>query len=129
MDDVKAAVEKYSKACPEMTYLQLQEGILDSGLSLFLIAKERPLLPTYTNMDLQGNLNKKYSISYRFSDKPQRPIEAEGWPETREDLLSRLNDAGIVVDSPVPYCTKCGEMGHVRKHVSCNLNSDVSLQC
>lgn len=118
LDDVKDAIEKYSKACPEMTYLQLQEGIFDSGLSLYLIAMERALLPTYTNMDLQGNLNKKYSISYRFSDKPQRPKEAEGWPETREEILSRLNDAGAVVENHVPYCSKCSSMGHTKKYCS-----------
>ena len=116
LDDVKEAIEKYAKACPEMTFQQLQEGLFDSGTDLFLIAKERTLLPTYTNMDLQGNLNKKYSISYRFSDQPQRPNEAEGWPADREEILSRLGDAGIVVEQSVPYCSNCNEMGHVRKH-------------
>lgn len=116
MDDVKDAIEKYSKASPEMTFVQLQEGILDSGLDLYLIAKERPLLPSYTNMDLQGNLNKKYAISYRFSDKPERPREADGWPADREELLSRLHDAGIVAEQSVPHCSNCNEMGHIRKH-------------
>lgn len=122
MDDAKAAIEKYSKACPDMTYVQLQEGIFDQGLNLFLIAKERELLPTYTNMDLQGNLNKKYSISYRFSDQPQRPKEADAWPSTREEILSRLDNAGIVVEQSVPYCTNCQEMGHIRKH--CKVEQD-----
>lgn len=116
MDDVKDAIEKYSKASPEMTFVQLQEGILDSGLDLYLIAKERPLLPSYTTMDLQGNLNKKYAISYRFSDKPERPREADGWPADREELLSRLHDSGIVVEQSVPHCSNCNEMGHIRKH-------------
>ncbi|SPN97758.1 related to hexamer-binding protein HEXBP [Cephalotrichum gorgonifer] len=116
LDDVKTAIEKYSKECPEMTYLQIQEGLYDIGLDLYLIATERPLLPTYTNMDLQGNLNKKYTISYRFSDQPERPREKDGWPSTKEEILSRLNDAGMPVEGSAPLCSNCNELGHVRKH-------------
>lgn len=116
IDDVKDALAKYSKACPDMTFVELQDGIYDAGLKFYFIPKERTLLPTYTNMDLQGNLNKKYSISYRFSDKPQRPKEAEGWPNSKDEIMARLHDAGVVVEQSVPYCSKCNEMGHIRKH-------------
>lgn len=84
-------------------------------MGLYLIATERTLLPAYTNMDLQGHLGKKYSVSYRFSDKPGRPREREGWPNSMEEILERLKDAGEVVPTGLPRCSNCSEMGHIAK--------------
>ncbi|KEZ40727.1 HIV-2 retropepsin [Scedosporium apiospermum] len=116
LDDVKEAVAKYCKACPTMTYRDFQEALMEQNMNLFLIAMERPLLPSYTNMDLQGNLYKKYTVSFRFSDQPSRPREKDGWPVDREELLARLQDAGEVVETGIPQCSNCKEMGHTRKH-------------
>ncbi|CAI4215218.1 unnamed protein product [Parascedosporium putredinis] len=93
LDDVKEALAKYSKACPEMTYVEFQQALIDKEMSLYLIAMERPLAATHTNMDLQA-----------------------GWPANREELLDRLQDAGDIVETGIPRCSKCKEMGHVRKH-------------
>ena len=59
MDDVKEAFLKYVKACPEATYPQLEEGFRDMNVALYLIGLQRELAPTYTHMDLQGNLDRK----------------------------------------------------------------------
>ena len=99
-----------------MTYLEFQEALISQHMELYLIALERPLLPSYTNMDLQGNLYKKYTVSFRFSDKPSRPRETEGWPADREELLDRLQDAGEVVETGIPQCSNCKEIGHTKKH-------------
>ncbi|KAF8856463.1 hypothetical protein BDZ45DRAFT_466197 [Acephala macrosclerotiorum] len=64
-------------------------------------------------MDLQGNLDKKYTIQWRWSPKSARPKEAGGWP-TPEDNLERLADAGEPVDRGIPKCSNCDELGHTR---------------
>ncbi|KAF4591791.1 Zinc finger, CCHC retroviral-type [Ophiocordyceps camponoti-floridani] len=116
LDDVKEAVQEYVKACDgAVTYRELQEGLINEGVNLFLIGVERPLAPVFTNMDLQGNMGKKYSISYRFTEKPGRPREADAFPKNREELLARLDDAGEVVNSGRSFCHNCGELGHVAK--------------
>lgn len=116
VDDAKEAVQEYVKAVGgDVTYRELQSKFIEEGVNLWLIAAERQLVNVFTNMDLQGNTGKKYSISYRFSEKPERPREAESFPKSREELLERLDDAGEVVDSGLRKCTNCGELGHISK--------------
>ncbi|GFP56109.1 cellular nucleic acid-binding protein homolog [Trichoderma asperellum] len=115
-DDVKEAVEEYVKALGgEVTYRQIQEKLMEENVKLWLISLERELIDTFTNMDLQGNIDKKYSVSFRFSDKPERPREIDGWPQGHAEILSRLEDAGMVVDRGLPKCYNCGELGHTSK--------------
>lgn len=116
VDDAKEAVQEYVKSVGgDVTYRQLQTMFVDNGIKLWLIAAERRLVNVFTNMDLQGHTGKKYSISYRFSEKPERPREAESFPKSREELLERLDDAGEVVDSGLRKCHNCGELGHSSK--------------
>ena len=115
LDDAKEALDKYMKSNPDATYLDLQNKAIEDGLKLWFIALERNLLMTFTNMDLQGNLGKKYTVSIRFSDKPSRPKEKDGWPESQEEILARLDDAGEVVGVLVPKCTNCDQLGHTRR--------------
>ncbi|KFA73390.1 hypothetical protein S40288_09028 [Stachybotrys chartarum IBT 40288] len=116
VDDAKEAVQEYVKALQgAVTYREIQEACIDQNIGFWLIATERGLLSVFTNMDLQGNLGKKYSISYRFSEFPNKPREKYGWPETREEILSRLDDAGDVVNTGLPVCMNCGEVGHISK--------------
>lgn len=111
LDDVKEAAAKYIKANPDVTYLQLEQAFRTQDVGVYLIAIEKELGPTYKNMDLQGNLEKTYSITWRFSDKPARPKEAEGWP-TPEENLTRLEDAGEPTDCLMTKCSNCNELGH-----------------
>ncbi|KAL4725362.1 hypothetical protein ACLX1H_007509 [Fusarium chlamydosporum] len=116
VDDAKEAVNEYVKAVHgEVTYRELQESLIEQEIGLWLIPTERTLIQVFTNMDLQGNIDKKYTISYRFVEKADRPREIEGWPKDRAELLERLNDAGEVVDRGVPLCTNCKELGHTSK--------------
>ncbi|KAG6016922.1 hypothetical protein E4U43_002732 [Claviceps pusilla] len=108
VDDVKEAVQEYVKSVGgDVNYHQLQTMFIDEAVNLWLIATERQLVNVFTNMDLQGNTGKKYSISYRFSEKPERPREIEGWPKSREEILDRLEDAGEIVDSGHRRCHNC----------------------
>ncbi|PNY28369.1 Zinc finger domain-containing protein [Tolypocladium capitatum] len=116
LDDTKEAVQEYVKALSgAISYRDLQEAMLDKGINLFFIATERDLVNVFTNMDFQGNMGKKYSISYRFSEKPDRPREAESFPKSREELLERLDNAGEVVNSGQLKCHNCREIGHTSK--------------
>lgn len=117
MDDAKEAIQEYVKSLDgAITYRELQEAMIDHDIHLYLIATERTLLNVFTNMDLQGNMGKKYSISYRFSEAPERPREAEFFPKDRNELLARLDDAGEVVNSGRSVCHNCGELGHISKN-------------
>jgi hypothetical protein len=80
MDDMKEAIEKYVKGHPEVTYVDLETAFRTHNINCYIIATERELAITYVNMDLQGHLGKKYSVSFRKSDKPLRPKEKEGKP-------------------------------------------------
>lgn len=117
VDDAKEAVQEYVKALEgNITYRELQEALIQHDIGLWLIATERPLISIFTNMNLQGDMGKKYTVSYRFSEKPDRPREIEGWPQDRAEILSRLDDAGEVVDKGVPLCFNCKELGHSSKY-------------
>lgn len=116
VDDAKEAVQEYIKAVNgEVTYRQLQEALIEQNLGLWLIPTERSLIQVFTNMDIQGNIDKKYTVSYRFVERPDRPREIEGWPKDRDEQLSRLDDAGEVVNRGVPLCMNCKELGHISK--------------
>ena len=80
----------------------MEKGFRSQDIKVYLIGMEKELALTYTNMDLQGNLDKKYTVNWRFSDKPARPKENEFWPKTPEENLERLADAGVPVDRGVP---------------------------
>jgi hypothetical protein len=115
MDDIQEAVGIYIKAVPNTTYIQLEGAFRKQNLNIYIIALERELAVTYTNMDLQGNLDKKYTVSFRNSSKPKRPKENEDWPATPEENLERLADAGEPVDRGIPKCSNCNQLGHIFK--------------
>lgn len=116
MEDVKEGVQEYLKTEPAITYANLEEAFRAQAINIYLIALENPsLLPTHTHMDLQGNLDKKFRVHYRWVNKPARPREAEGWPQSTEENLERLRDAGETVERGIPKCTNCDEFGHTAK--------------
>jgi hypothetical protein len=100
------------EAIPDMTFVALEKAFRAQDLGVYVIALERELSQTYTNMDLQGNLDRTYTISYRLSEKPKRPKEAEGWPASAEENMERLKDAGVPVDRGVPLCGNCDTLGY-----------------
>lgn len=116
IDDVKEAVQIYVKSAPETTYRELESAFRAQDIPLWLIAIEKECLSvTLTNMDLQGHLHKKYTVTYRFQWNPPRPRERPLWPKDVDENLERLKDAGEVVDGGLPKCSNCKEVGHISK--------------
>lgn len=115
MDDVKEAIQEYLKTMPELTYVELEQAFRNQDIGVYIIAVEKDLIGALTRMDLQGNLDKKYTITYRFDSKPARNRERAGFPESAEDNMERLRDAGEPVNSGKLKCTNCEEYGHISK--------------
>ena len=59
-------------------------------------------------INLQGKLNCKYVVGFYFSHKPQRATLRERWPQSVEENLVRLEDAGLPYDRQIPKCSNCG---------------------
>lgn len=128
-DDIRTAIQVYVKALPETTFVELEESFRAQNLGLYLIALQKENMSiTLTNMDLQGNLDKTYTVSYRFQSNPSRPREREGWPETPEVNMERLKDAGDAVPRGLPKCTNCNELGHIRKSCPEELRESVVVR-
>ncbi|KAI9055886.1 hypothetical protein LZ554_000824 [Drepanopeziza brunnea f. sp. 'monogermtubi'] len=114
--ELKEAVEMYVKTCPDLTYPQLEEAFRSLDVPVYLIAIEKELNPTYVNMDLQGNLGKTYSITWRWSPKPRAPKEHDAWPSSPEENRTRLEDAGEPVYCLMQKCSNCDELGHTQRN-------------
>ncbi|KAI1845119.1 hypothetical protein JX266_008666 [Neoarthrinium moseri] len=116
MDDVKEGILEYCKALPELTYYELESAFRNLNIGVYIIAVEKPqMIGALTNMDLQGNLNKKYQVTYRFQSGPARAREAQYFPKGTAENLERLNDAGEPVNSGLLKCNNCDEYGHTSK--------------
>lgn len=115
LDDLRVSIAKYLKVMPDITYSELETAFRSQGLNFYLIAQEKEIADTLTNMDLQGNLDRKYSITWRISPTIKRPKEKASWPDTPEDNIERLKNAGEPVDRGLPKCRQCGKLGHTSK--------------
>ncbi|KND89636.1 hypothetical protein TOPH_05772, partial [Tolypocladium ophioglossoides CBS 100239] len=119
IDDTKEAVQEYVKALGgAISYRDLQEAMLNNSINLFFIATERDLVNVFTNMDLQGNMGKKYSISYRFSEKPDRPREADKSGHKVADCEEPPNLDNVECrkcqERSKVQCTNCQQFGHTK---------------
>lgn len=116
VDNFAQAFWVYCKLAPELTLVQLEECFRETDFNFCLIAKEQTVpSPVYTNVDLQGNADKRYQVSFQKTSKPRRAVLAEGWPKTPAENLERLQDAGFPRDNLKPYCTNCEMSGHSMK--------------
>lgn len=69
--------------------------------------QEKEVTATYTLMDLQGQLDRKYHVGLFFSAKPNRGNMRDAWPKSEEENLERLYIAGVSVERGVPKCSNC----------------------
>lgn len=85
----------------------MEQAFRTHNVEIYIIAVEKELASTYTNMDLEGNLDKKYTANLRFSPQPLRPKERDGWPASPQENFERLADAGTPVDRGITKCRNC----------------------
>lgn len=76
-------------------------------MNTYLIAKQQDVAKTHTIVNLQGQIDQTYALSIQFSAKPRRAKFAEGWPESAEDNMSRLVEAGFIMDRMTELCSNC----------------------
>ena len=110
----REGVEQFGKS-RGMSLKAIQEYLYENNVGLFLIGMETELLKQYTNIDLEGNKDKKYTVSCRFAETAQRPRERDQWPKGKDEILARLDDAGFKGESRAIICRRCEEEGHLAK--------------
>lgn len=101
------AFNVYTKAASDATYDELETAFRINGFNTYLIATENELPKTHTYVNLQGELDKTYKVGFHLSPKPKREIAKQGWPETPEENIERLKDAGLPMDRGIPKCMRC----------------------
>ncbi|UCK57335.1 hypothetical protein AFCA_000265 [Aspergillus flavus] len=115
LEDFREALKIYSKAVPDATFVDIENKMRQDNLNFYLIAMEKPVGDCISVINLQGKLDCKYVVGFYYSPKPQRANLKERWPESVEENLERLEDAGIPYDREIPKCSNCGEMGHTAR--------------
>ena len=101
------AFKVYSKAASDATYDELETAFRINGFNTYLIATENELPKTHTYVNLQGELDKTYKVGFHLSPKPKRETAKQGWPETSEENVERLKDAGMPMERGIPKCMRC----------------------
>lgn len=59
-------------------------------------------------IDLQGQLDRDYVVSFHLKDKPARRAMKDRWPEDAAENLERLANAGLPYDRQIMKCRNCG---------------------
>lgn len=113
IEDFKQALWSYTKAAPGVTLAELEKSFRELKLQTHLVAKEaeKPS-DVHTIVNLQGQPDQKFIISFQHSLKPKRAKFATGYPETEDENFERLQSAGFVMDRMVDKCFNCQEVGH-----------------
>ncbi|TKX20844.1 putative nucleic acid binding protein 22 [Elsinoe australis] len=109
------ALNCYTRAMPDLTFVDMERELRAAGFYFHLVAKEQPIADTKTICNLQGKRDCTYVVSFQAGYKPTRPKFASGWPTSAEDNMTRLADAGYVMDRGIPKCGNCDELGHITK--------------
>ncbi|KAJ5659655.1 hypothetical protein N7507_006106, partial [Penicillium longicatenatum] len=114
--EFRSALQVYTKAVPNATYVDIEKKMREEKFPLYTIAVENEVADVFTLIDLQGNLDRRYTVSfYRGPDSPRNALNAR-WPEGPAKNLERLADSGQPYDRQVLKCRNCDEMGHSAKN-------------
>ena len=110
VDEIKKCILAYAMAYSELTLYDLESSFRDAGFKTFLIAKEQAISVTHTIVNLEGKPGQKFVVSLQWADKPCRAKFAEGWPNSKEENMARLAEAGFILDGFVTKCGNCNEV-------------------
>lgn len=114
--DFRDAVEVLAKSLDgNLSYLNLEKECRKRKFSIHLIALKKDVAVAYTNVDLEGNVGRTYTLAYFTSASCPRPILMPLWPKDAAENLQRLEDVGVPMERGVPICGNCNNAGHVRK--------------
>ncbi|KAF7713926.1 Zinc finger CCHC-type domain-containing protein [Penicillium ucsense] len=106
-----SALEAYSKAVPDATFVDIEKRLRAEKCGLFLIAQTFRTSEDSTLIDLQGRVNCTFRVGWFKSPEQDRPFLKGMWPKDAEHNLSRLEEAGFECPSYRRECDHCG--GHV----------------
>lgn len=96
-----------------VTFVNLEEAFREAEMNTYLIAKQQETSDTHTIVNLQGTIDQSYVVSIQFSAKPRRAKSQGSWPETPQENIARLAEAGWPMDRMVPKCSNCeGKLRH-----------------
>lgn len=116
LDAFRVCLRAYARATGEQFNLpDVEQALREANLSVYLIAKQQEVAINFTIVDLVGNPDRQYILTFQLSPKPRRAKLAQGWPESPEQNMERLASCGFPQDCGRPLCGNCGELGHIRK--------------
>lgn len=116
LDAFRVGLKAYARATmDDFSLPAVEQALREDSMGIFLIAKQQEIAPNMTIIDLVGNPDRKFVLTFQLSAKARRQKLAQGWPESPEQNMERLASCGQVEDCGVPLCGNCGELGHVRK--------------
>jgi hypothetical protein len=109
LDTFRVALKAYARSLDEDFNLHSVElALREDNLPVYLIAMKQEIAINHTIVDMIGNPGREHVLSIQLSDKPRRKKMSEGWPESPEENLKRLESCGYVQDIGVPLCGNCG---------------------
>ncbi|KAL5421165.1 hypothetical protein PMIN04_005785 [Paraphaeosphaeria minitans] len=115
LDAFRIALRAYARAIGDaFNASEVEQALRESGLKVFLIALNQEVAPQMTIVDMVGNPDREYVLTFQLSAKPRRPKLGKGWPADAAENLERLKSAGFVQDRGVPLCSNCNELGHIK---------------
>ena len=68
----------------------------------------KPVQDRHTLVDLQGKLDRKFTVSIQLGFDPCRVKDLAMWPKDPAENYERLANAGLPEDRRVPKCIRCG---------------------
>ncbi|KAJ0414352.1 hypothetical protein BJY00DRAFT_33021 [Aspergillus carlsbadensis] len=115
LEDFREALKIYTKAVPDASFVDIEKKMRQESFNIYLIALEREISDCISLINLQGKLNCTYVVGFFYSAKALRANLKERWPDSPDDNLERLEDAGLPFDRQIPKCSNCNEMGHTAR--------------
>lgn len=116
LDAFRVCLRAYARATMEQFNLpDVEQALREANLGIYLVAKQQEVAINFAIVDLVGNPDRQYVLTFQLSPKPRRAKLAQGWPESPEQNMERLASCGFPQDCGSPLCGNCGELGHIRK--------------
>lgn len=106
LDDIKEAFEVFCRNSPETTIQEIETRFRAEGFTTHLVGMEKEEMYDYlTNVNLQGEIGKQYSLGFQLSAKSRRQKMYQSMlAESPEENFERLADCGLTVKKNCIVC-------------------------